>query len=80
MNIASVGGRELPARIVFGRSLQYFHDLAVKTISDRAGVRCYESEIKWILTVPAIWGDRAKEFMKCAAEEVGTCRMDISQI
>jgi hypothetical protein len=27
-------------------------------------------EIRWVLTVPAIWDDRAKRFMRDAAEQV----------
>ena len=32
------------------------------------GVR--ENDIHWILTIPAIWGDVAKKFMREAAEQV----------
>jgi hypothetical protein len=29
-----------------------------------------DDEIKWVLTVPAIWSDPAKEFMRKSAEKV----------
>jgi hypothetical protein len=29
-----------------------------------------EDEIKWVLTVPAIWSDQAKDFMRKSAEKV----------
>jgi hypothetical protein len=32
------------------------------------GIR--NSDIHWVLTVPAIWNDAAKQFMREAAEEV----------
>ena len=74
MSITSEDGRELPAKIVFGRSLEHFHKLALSEIGKRASAGCREEKVKWILTVPAIWGDKAKEFMKSAAEEVRILR------
>jgi len=32
-----------------------------------------EKDIYWILTVPAIWSDLAKTFMRTAATNVSTC-------
>ena len=29
-----------------------------------------ESHIRWVLTVPAIWNEKAKQFMRMAAVEV----------
>jgi hypothetical protein len=29
-----------------------------------------DDEIKWVLTVPAIWSDQAKDFMRKSAEKV----------
>ena len=29
-----------------------------------------DSDIKWVLTVPAIWNDQSKQFMREAAEKV----------
>lgn len=38
-------------------------------------------DIQWILSVPAIWGESAKQFMRMAAEQVGyipkTARINI---
>jgi hypothetical protein len=30
----------------------------------------FENMIQWVLTVPAIWSDKAKHFMRRAAEKV----------
>lgn len=29
-----------------------------------------ESDVMWVLTVPAIWDDKSKQFMREAAEKV----------
>lgn len=36
----------------------------------KKGLGVQESNIRWVLTVPAIWTDAAKQFMIAAAEEV----------
>jgi hypothetical protein len=38
-----------------------------------------DNEIKWVLTVPAIWSDPAKEFMRKSAEKVPTQRVGREQ-
>ena len=63
-------GKALPAKLVFSRSLEYFYKKAREDISNSTQLSCIDSEIKWILTVPAIWGEKAREFMRQAAEEV----------
>ena len=66
---ASNNGKTLPAKLVFSRSLEYFYKMAKEEIT-RASAFWHDDEVKWILTVPAIWGDRAREFMRDAANEV----------
>ena len=61
--------KTLPAKLVFSRSLEYFYTTVRNEIRKRSGHWC-DDEVKWILTVPASWGDRAREFMKQAAFEV----------
>ena len=41
-------------------------DDALKT----KGIEIQEADIEWVLTVPAIWNDPAKQFMRQAAEMV----------
>ena len=66
---ASNNGKTLPAKLVFSRSLEYFYKMAKEEITRASGF-WHDDEVKWILTVPAIWGDRAREFMRDAANEV----------
>ncbi|KAH3747262.1 heat shock 70 kDa protein 12A-like isoform X2 [Dreissena polymorpha] len=63
-------GKKLPARIVFSLCIKYLKDDAMKTINTRlTGDEIRENDIRWVLTVPAIWNDAAKQFMREAAEE-----------
>ena len=68
---AKCSDRSLPARIVFGRALQYLYETASTRIKQAISEHAWrKDEVVWIVTVPAIWGDRAKAFMTEAAEEV----------
>lgn len=66
-------GTWLPARVVFGRTLQHFYKTAKKRVLSKLGILDDEfqrREVQWIITVPSIWGERAKGLMKEAAKEV----------
>ena len=63
-------GRKLNALTVFSMSIKFLKDHLVNTLSNRAsGVT--QDDVHWVLTVPAIWNDNAKQFMREAAEKVG---------
>ncbi|XP_052280504.1 heat shock 70 kDa protein 12A-like [Dreissena polymorpha] len=63
-------GRELLALTVFSLSIKFMKDnLFEKTESQVSGLK--EDDIHWVLTVPAIWNDSAKQFMRMAAEQAG---------
>ena len=62
-------GKQLPALIVFCESLKFLKQSLLEEAKKQQtdiGV----DDIKWILTVPAIWSDPAKAFMRRAAVEV----------
>ena len=62
-------GKQLPALIVFCESLKFLKQSLLEEAKKQQtdiGV----NDIKWILTVPAIWSDPAKAFMRRAAIEV----------
>jgi hypothetical protein len=50
--------------------LKCMKDYALSNIRRHVG-NLYESEIRWVLTVPAIWEDDAKERMRAAARGAG---------
>lgn len=67
-------GTWLPASIVFGRALEHFHTTAKKRVLIGLGIDDDEwqrAQVHWVITIPSIWGERAKAFMKEAAKVVG---------
>lgn len=54
---------------VFSSSIGYMKDqLLTDCKNHMTGLK--ESDIMWVLTVPAIWDDKSKQFMREAAEQV----------
>lgn len=54
---------------VFAHAIRYLKEHMLKTLDQRgAGIKA--RDINWVLTVPAIWDDPSKQFMREAAEEV----------
>ncbi|KAL3878558.1 hypothetical protein ACJMK2_030895 [Sinanodonta woodiana] len=67
--LESDDGKTLSAMLVFTSCLKYLVDHLFKTCQDRiSGIA--RTDIRWVLTVPAIWNDAAKQFMREAAEKV----------
>ena len=59
---------------MFAYSIKFLGDEAVNLIRQQAEVEDFTVEdIQWVLTVPAIWSPRAKQFMREAAYEVLIC-------
>lgn len=69
--IPAANGKHLPAKLVFAHSIKFLKDEAIKIIRQETGDDGYSvDDIQWVLTVPAIWTPRAKQFMREAAYEV----------
>ena len=64
-------GKEMPAKTVFAIAIRYIRGHLLKMIQAR-GIDFYEEDILWVLTVPAIWNEPAKQFMREAAIEVSS--------
>ena len=65
-------GKPMNTLKVFQCSIRYLKDSLVKLLIEQ-GMREEEEvmrKTRWVLTVPAIWTDPAKQFMKKAAIEV----------
>ena len=43
----------------------------MQELSDQSSTRIVNEDIRWVITVPAIWRQPAKQFMRQAAYEVG---------
>jgi len=69
--IKAANGKRIKAKTVFARSINFLKDEALKIICQRTGDDHYNADdIQWVLTVPAIWTPKAKQFMREAAYEV----------
>lgn len=66
--IRDISGKELPAMYVFSKAIEYMHDHLLNELKDYDEIA--EENINWVLTVPAIWDDSAKHFIRYAAEQV----------
>lgn len=59
----------MEALTVFHYAIQYLKDHLFKSVSDKIkGIQ--ENDLHYVLTVPAIWEDSAKQFMREAATKV----------
>ena len=62
-------GKTMEAMIVFEHGIRYLKNHALSTINTQG--KCVdEMDIHWVLTVPAIWSEGAKQFMREAAQKV----------
>ncbi|VDI44956.1 Hypothetical predicted protein [Mytilus galloprovincialis] len=63
-------GNTLSALYVFSESIKYFKNHFI-TSNRVASLKIKDEDIHWVLTVPAIWSDCAKQFMREAAKMAG---------
>lgn len=54
---------------VFALSLEFFKDDLDKELK-KTGYDIEDDEVQWVITIPAIWNPRSKQFMRIAAEKV----------
>ena len=64
-------GKPMEARKVFGAGIKYLKEHFFK-FANRQLQEIQEEDIRFVLTVPAIWNEGAKLFMREAAREVCT--------
>lgn len=62
--------KRLRALDIFSKALKYLKDRALERIHEQSGVEYTAKEVRWVVTVPAIWKQSAKQFMREAAYEV----------
>ena len=67
--IRDATGKTLDAMTVFSISIKYITDHLFKSLSDKF-LEIKMDDIHFVLTVPAIWNDKAKQFMSEAAVRV----------
>ncbi|ELW71008.1 Heat shock 70 kDa protein 12A [Tupaia chinensis] len=66
-DLTAANGKKVKALDIFAYALQYFKEQALKELSDQAGSEFENSDVRWVITVPAIWKQPAKQFMRQAA-------------
>ena len=69
-NAIAADGREMPLMKVISESLKFIADKAIAKLTEQVG-KVVKTRIKWVLTVPALWEEQHKNFMRQAAVEAG---------
>jgi hypothetical protein len=64
-------GVKKPLMDVIAHTLRYVKDQAMETINRNQPVAIRASDCRWVVTVPAIWKDAAKAYMREAAYKAG---------
>ena len=68
VKLKAANGKELPAVKVITITLEHLKSLILKEIDEQ--VPQPNRRIQWIVTVPAIWSEGAKQMMREAATQV----------
>ena len=69
--LTSANQKRMTAFKVFSGAIKYLKDHLIDSVNKRQNaININASSIRWVITVPAIWSDHSKQFMREAAEEV----------
>ncbi|XP_063070606.1 heat shock 70 kDa protein 12A-like [Engraulis encrasicolus] len=72
LQVTATNGKQMPAMTVFTESLRYLKDHVLRKVENFSKVtKLRNSDITWVLTVPAIWSNAAKQFMRDVAIKAG---------
>lgn len=72
MELEAASGRSVLAVLVFAHALRYFKNCCIRELNEQSTscTAITADDIQWVITVPAIWRQSAKQFMRHAATEV----------
>lgn len=79
MQITAANGKKMSALKVFSEAIRYLKEQLDKElekcfVEDHEGKstqqESWADHVRWVLTVPAIWSNEAKQFMRMAAVQV----------
>lgn len=79
LQLTAEDGKTMYALNVFSQSIRYLKDAFLRQNND-AGFNWEEQDIRWVLTVPAIWPEEAISFMRKAAEKVSFATIKITDV
>ncbi|KAK7909579.1 hypothetical protein WMY93_014263 [Mugilogobius chulae] len=74
--LEAVNGRKVRAIEVFAHALHFFREHALKEVKEQSSSVLEGEEIRWVITVPAVWRQPAKQFMREAAYLAGLVSSD----
>uniref|UniRef100_A0A8B9JQE0 Heat shock protein family A (Hsp70) member 12B n=1 Tax=Astyanax mexicanus TaxID=7994 RepID=A0A8B9JQE0_ASTMX len=74
--LESVSGRRVRAIEVFAHALRFFREHALKEVKDQSSSVLEGNDVRWVITVPAVWRQPAKQFMREAAYLAGLVSPD----
>uniref|UniRef100_H3BZ55 Heat shock protein 12A n=1 Tax=Tetraodon nigroviridis TaxID=99883 RepID=H3BZ55_TETNG len=66
-DLHAANGKRVKALDIFAYALAFFKEQALKELSDQTGSQFDNADVRWVITVPAIWKMPAKQFMREAA-------------
>ncbi|XP_044540769.1 heat shock 70 kDa protein 12B-like [Gracilinanus agilis] len=78
--LEAVNGKKMPALDVFAHALRFFKKHAVQELREQCPSLPERNAIRWVLTVPAIWKQPAKQFMREAAYLVSEGRSTWTEV
>lgn len=80
MELEAANGQRVLATLVFAHALRYFKDCCLRELNDQLtlSTSITPGDIHWVITVPAIWRQSAKQFMRHAATQV--CVLNVGSV
>ena len=75
--LTAINGQERPALEIFSHALHYFKEHALQQMKDQSSTNILNEDVRWVITVPAIWKAEAKQFMRRAAYDVSEPELEI---
>jgi molecular chaperone DnaK (HSP70) len=67
-NAISADGREMSLMKIISQTLKFISEKALQKLTEQVG-KVIKTKIKWVLTVPALWNEEHKQFMRKACVE-----------
>lgn len=80
LKLSAANGESILALTVFKHSLVYLKYQALRELNDQAEEPVSRDEIRWVITVPAIWSQQAKQFIREAAYSVSDELVRVSEL
>lgn len=77
LEINDVSGKPLSAMKVFSLSIKALKESLLNSLKTHGAETIESRDILWVVTVPAIWTEPAKQFMRDAAESAGIPRKQL---